>query len=285
MDLDSFIKAYPDFSHIEEIKLPSEAMDIWQSTVIKKNGVAIGSGTSTNKNTARRIAIAETLERKYVKELINNSSKDQFLLNEYPTTCGFAFGFEQNPTKGRAIAEAVERWVWSKWINEKYKIETHHPTKDELGAMGGYFHKTFDSITFFNRQLNLKVNGGIVKLQIGISIGEKDQGVFPGSRVTTINENVWEHALLESWRHFHIFQKTDRKQLDSNFAFRRVVYFGENKKEAYAQIKRANRNDWPEPELRLLKQYDCSNNRLILYRALCKDFEGWHNGGDNIFIY
>lgn len=36
-------------------------------------------------------------------------------------------------------------------------------------------------------------------------LGYKDDGVFAGSRVTGLGDDVWSHALTESWRHSRIF--------------------------------------------------------------------------------
>ncbi len=206
--IDYIQKLCPDFDSVYESILKNKYdEDIgWLSTIKLKSGEPIGGGCSHSRDTARRIAVAETLERVMFEKIFNSELKNDFLINEFPSTSGFACGFDESKTLLRAICEAAERWVWSKWIDEHCLIERSRVNSNKMPKIAQHFYDQFDEVHFFYRKFLIEHEKvGILPLQIGITIGIKDGGVFPGSRVGSLKDDLWTHALLESWRHLHIF--------------------------------------------------------------------------------
>ncbi|MDR3559040.1 MAG: hypothetical protein P4L58_01415, partial [Candidatus Pacebacteria bacterium] len=145
---------YPSFSRIEESEITYGGNSLgWHSTLFDSSS-QIGSGCSQNKDSARRIATSEAIERGVFRELLKKEPKS-FLLDEFPTTSGFAAGFEPAHVKHRAIAEAVERWAWSKWIDQDCLVEAASPGTREIGPLGSFFQGKFDEVLFFKKNFKI----------------------------------------------------------------------------------------------------------------------------------
>ncbi len=89
----------PNFSYIQEHEVKDAFGSIFgfHSTLITTDNHAYAGGTSYDLNEARLICAAEAIERAhFFKSLKSSVNNPRLLLNEYPTTCGFAAGFEKN---------------------------------------------------------------------------------------------------------------------------------------------------------------------------------------------
>ena len=61
---------------------------------------------------------------------------------------------------------------------------------------------TFDSYRHFQHPIKLLGAHDMPEnLKLTVIIAFKDQGAFPGSRVSEINEDGTEHSAIEAWRH------------------------------------------------------------------------------------
>jgi hypothetical protein len=281
------VKAYyPNFERLEESPIQSSSETVgWSVTLLERGNNPIGSGCSSARDTARRVAVAEAIERGVFRSLFKRDAKP-FLLDEFPTTSGFAAGFEDVATKWRAISEGLERWIWSQWIDQKYAIGQIYPAKDEIGKIGCFFLKEFEDAKFFHKRLTVAVEGCSQEFQFAACVGLTDRGAFPGSRVCSPLENPWEHAIIEAWRHTKIAKKLTAENALENFYNARVKYFSEHKGEALVSIGSAMKIDeWPEPKLRLLRKVPSLPKGLFVWRALFADFEGWHLGNHKRFVY
>lgn len=278
-------KYYPDFSRAEDAEIVNEGRLIgWHCNLFCAADHPIGSGCSKSKDTSRRVAVAEALERGVFRELFSRSPKP-LLLDEFPTTSGFAAGFEEHATKLRAVAEAVERWAWSQWIDEGHFIQGVTLTQTEVGEIGSYFMKEFDSMKFFHKIFEIDFEGAPLKLQFGVSLGIKANGIFAGSRVCSIEESPWEHGIVEAWRHILI---SNRKPVGntSDIYLARVRHFSENASAALERIDSSKVDSlWPQPRLRMLQRAPGLPDGLHVWRALCHDFTGWHLGDKTRFVY
>lgn len=246
-----------------------------------KDGFPFSGGTHSDQNIALRICISEALERAFFLK-ISKGEQDIFLIQEFPSTCGFACGFESDKTKYRAICEALERWAWSKWIDDGFQIRTIEAVKlDNLSEVLSvqFLNKHYYSINF--EVLNMKV-------QFCVFIGETELGFFAGSRVCNISENPWPHAVIEAFRNFRNYELYNKSGLDikkEDIVRQRAIYFGTHKSEALIQIQNAKKNQWPKPSIRLLKEYQTGIKQVYIWRCLMNDWLSWDSGDESRFVY
>lgn len=277
----------PEFSHFEELELINEDGSIvgCHVSAILNSGVPIGGGTSSSKEIAKRIAIAELLERMFFEKIQRDGLGRKFMTDIVPSTSGFAFGFNRELTRFRAIAEGMERWIWSKWIDEGYYIKPDNLDENKLTALGKYLYSKFDRVDSYSKLFKLKIGEKNLVFKIGIILGVKDDGIFPGSRVSGENADVWEHGLIEAFRHLNIYQGRSKYHHTNNIINDRINYFGSNSKFAFNQIKRSKKIEWPEPKLLLLKEFQTLNKSCFMWRALMENFIPWTNGDRCRFVY
>ena len=276
----------PDFSHVEEAPISTEGKTIgWHSTFLGKDGLALGGGCGSTLELSRRIAVAEIIERSTFQKLMSQD-KTSFLLDEFPTSCGFAAGFESEPTKLRAISESLERWALSKWIDDKLKLEPIHNSSAQLGEIGFFFAKQFDELNMYAKTFALSSGEISIHIQFGAVVGFKNGGAFLGSRACSTKENPWDHALTEAWRHTVIAKSVpSEKEINKKYKDR-VRFFASNALAARTAINEAHfESNWPVPRLRLLKQVPSLPDGIFVWRALCHDYKGWHLGDETRFMY
>lgn len=284
MKIDALIP-HLDIKDVIESPLDDSGRCLGWHTVITTQGGIVGGGINVDKNISRRIAVAEVLERKYFREIAKSNERVEFLIDEFPTTCGFAAGFDVEKTRFRALSEAVERWIWSKWIDQGYYISGIEVLDLELTEISKYFVGKFDKVLFFKKRIVTdSISNFVPSVSFGAVIAIKDGGVFPGSRVVSLGEDAWEHGLVEAYRHLLIFNNK-KNNVELSFPFSRIVHFGSNMREAIRQINQANKPVWPSPELLVDKRFYTPISEVVIHRALMKDFIGWERGHVSRFVY
>lgn len=254
---------------------------------INKSGDSFSGGTAASKDTALRVAIAEAFERSlFYRVLDDEKLKQDFDLVNYPSTSGFAAGFDDKPTRFRAICEGLERWAWSKWIDEHFKIE-EDKTQKKLSNLTSHLLNDFIDNRWFRKELEVEISPKEkIKLSLVIFLGLTDNGVFPGSRVSTKSDDLYEHPVIEAHRNLINFKLNNEDTASTgDIIEQRTMYFGQNKKLALEQIETASKNTWPLPKLSLLKNFETNIPEVFLYRCLFKDFIGWHTGTKERFVY
>lgn len=254
---------------------------------INTKGESFSGGTAVNKETALRIAIAETFERSLFYQIASNEElKREFDLINYPSTSGFAAGFNEQPARFRAICEGVERWAWSKWIDEHFKIEEDLGDK-KFSKLTDHLLNDFNEIRWFRKEFDIELSTNEkIKLSLVIFLGLTDDGVFPGSRVSTDTDDLYEHPVIEAHRNFINFKlNSESIKCNGDVIEQRTMFFGKNRKLALRQIEAATKNIWPQPKLSLLKKFETNIPEVFLYRCLFKDFIGWHEGPKERFVY
>lgn len=290
LDLLTYLKNInPDVSHlsISEIKCEKDVHG-FQCNVNTTEKSILAGGSSKDKETAIRIAIAEAFERSLVKSIINNEVlSSQFLLDHFPSSSGFAAGFNDYQTKFRSICEGFERWAWSKWIDDGFNIPLVNPDKDKISSLGKFLLKSFNETYWFGKEFELTIpDSGSIKLYLIIFLGCNNNGIFPGSRVTSLRDDLFEHPVIEAHRNFINYEMNSSELIDHrDIIQKRIIFFGKNKALAFKQIDEANKENWPTPEIRLLKNFPTEHPQLFLYRCLMKDFIGWHEGDVTRFVY
>ncbi len=287
MDVNKVLKKYvPNFSHLEEFEIKLEDKIVgFHSTLFLDDNKSLGNGVSTDLETSRRIAIAESLERNIVKNIKDEKLIDKLMLREFPTTCGFSFGFNNKKTMLRSAAEAVERWAWSKWIDDKNPLSEIHEHDLRLTPLSKALRNEFSSVRYFTKTLNGQLGNNSISFNLAIIVAYKDGGAFVGSRVGLAADELWEHCYIEAWRHLNIFE--NKNEIKDNHIFNRIIRFGESSKLADEQIPKAqeDQKQWPEFDFLLKEQIPLKEQDIYLWRILCKDYIGWHEGSDKRFVY
>ncbi len=184
----------------------------------------------------------------------------------------------------RAQAEAVERWLWSKWVDERYPMkETARP---ELTELGKHYAGQFDRIIYFERRVGHDIPGLPDPLCFGAVVALRGGGAFPGSRVCACGEKPWEHALIEAWRHLNIFKNLRERSDIYPILAGRLKYFGMNQAAALSALYRPEQKNWPRPALDFVAELRRPHyDGYSLFRAVCKDYLPWHLGSERRFVF
>jgi hypothetical protein len=280
----------PRFHHLEEtpVERGNSSLPIgWHTTAMTDNGVGLGSGLSQDRDTARRIALAETVERAVFRKLRSSHEAKQFQLDQHPTSCGFAAGFEFEKTRIRSICEAVERWARALWIDDGFALMKLPPSRVFLSALGSHLVEPFQDSLYFSGSFSVQdpIRRSIIHLKLGVVVGLTKDGAFPGSRVCSEKEAPWEHACLEAWRHHFIFENNTLPDLPENSFLNRISHFGTRRELAITQIERARQYDWPQPRITFHRSQEEIAGKLFVWRSLCDGYQGWEKGGIDRFVY
>ena len=280
MKIAELLSFIPNFLEFQESPLILDGKEVaYQNSVISTENVALGTGFSLDRSLARQIGLSEAIERQLVANLYSSSQSRCYLLDEYPSTCGFAVGVNAKGASDRAIAEAVERWLRSKWIDEHYALDEFKLRQESLSAVEQWFACKFQEVRCFAHHCEIEVNTRISVSSV-IVVGLTEQGAFVGSKSMVNSKVPLLPALVEAWRHLEI----SKTELDSNEA-RVIKHYAINRASALGQIAQATRTSMPSPELRLLEEVNVPIKEFFAFRALCYDFIGWHGVNLDRFVY
>lgn len=291
MDILDLVKKYnSNFQEIIEAPISTEEKEVvgWHSQVHLKDGMPLSGGTHSDRLQARRIAMAEAIERGVFFKLAGDPEQRQrFLIDEVPTSSGFAAGFNNTLCRRRAICEGVERWAWSQWIDCKKAQNEVFPESERLSRLAQQLLEPFERIQYYSRPLLAQINEEVYKLNFNVVLAFRDKGVFLGSRVTSKNEDQWEHCAVEAYRNLKNFEhmKSGELSIDAmDWLTRRIYCFGLNAEVGMKAISQATGDNWPTAKIRLLKNTDVEKG-VFVWRCLCHNFIPWNEGGDDRFIY
>lgn len=282
----------PSFLRLVETPIFSQAKNIigWHCIAEVERYGSFAGGTHKLRDTARRIAIAELLERACVLKLRSGKRASEFLFDDYPTSSGCAAGFDDQRTRFRSIAEGLERWAWSQWIDKQVGMSEAKVQIDALSPLAQHFYAMFEDVKFFAAKISgLNFEGLPKTLQFSVAVGFSEKGAFPGSRVTTFDDDPWTHALIESYRHLDIskrFTPTTDEQKASSWYFDRVLFFAENRYHAEKQMVIDEQRNFPVPELLFHSVLPSEFPQpFAIYRTLFSDFLSWDLGSKERFVY
>lgn len=258
--------------------------EFWQSTLIQGD-IVYSSGLANDRLNARKIATSEYLERVYYRNLAtssNESTKREWGLDIIPTACGFAAGFNRSKTVYRSLTESIERWVMSKWIDEKYFIEAISPNSlSNLDPLSKSLASYFDSVLFFKKDVVINFNNNHFIIPVGQTMGLKGNGIYPGSSAQNTGGSLWQHALIESFRHYLLVQ--NNKPIDK-FPDNKIRFFSKNASLALEQISQAYKIDWPLPEVVIHKSVTINDDYFIA-RTILGGWQSWDQGPIERFLY
>lgn len=280
------IKSFLDEgSVVQEFNLLDQVgLSFWHSNIIDKNGVPIGSGFGESQTQSRKIAFAEMLERKSFREIKSSSTEIQknWGVDIISTGCGFAAGFDLRNSIIRSLGEALERWVMSKWIDDDLYLEEicMSDILNSLDRVSLWFLCQFDSVRFFKKEILVVLNNNFIRFSIGICVGLKDSGAYPGSFYCAFGKSDWQHALLECYRHVLLVKNTVPT---NTFPDNKVRFFSKNAHLAIMQIDRKKFKMWGSPEI--IFSYNQKMRGFYLARTIINGWRSWNSGSLQRFLY
>ena len=251
------------------------------------NDETLSGGTHTDRAISLRICVAELLERYFFKKICDLENANTFLIDEFPSTSGFAAGFDNESTKFRAICEGLERWAWSQWIDGHYILPKMEAIEN-TNMLSRTLLKDFDSFELYSRRFCVSINNKKANFEFLVFLGFKNNGIFAGSRVSSSKDNLIEHAIIEAHRNLKNaeFYKNNPDKIDMNSPIvARLIYFSNNKITALNQINQSTIANWPQPKVALLKDFSTNLESVYLWRCLFSNYIGWHLGDETRFVY
>lgn len=273
----------PKNIELEEFFIESNGCYYWHS-LLKQNDYPISAGFGKNKELSRRIAYSEYLERINFYEISKSDHlRKIWNIDQFPTACGFAHGFDRIETQKIALKEAIERWALSQWIDNSMQIEEIDENKIILSDVSQWFKMQFLDIKLFKKEFIVKINDCFVKIYIGISICMTSKGIFPGSSSSYLDKiDLWDHAFLESYRHF--LSVKNNSDL-TYFPYNKMKFFSMNKNIALKQIENSINNNWKIPRVKFEKTIRLENTNSYLSRFIINDWNCWSQGPLERFLY
>jgi len=272
---------------LEEAKFfPELKESFWHVTVVNAAGNVVGAGFGNSKTYARKVAISEFLERDQFRKINVSceSARNEWGLHLIPTGCGFAGGFNRQNVILRSVQEAAERWVMSKWVDDHLQIdELKYSELQGLDPVSKYIISRFDSVRFFRKIIHVNLGDICFKVEVAQTMGLKSGGIFPGSSAQCVIGPIWQHALLESFRHL-LFIRNNPLRVD-RFPDDKIHFFSKNAEIAMDIIMAANQPVWPDPQILFHKVESYFDSRFFLARTIFDGWSPWNEGPVERFLY
>lgn len=277
--IDRLKLAFPNFSHLQESPLESGGIIYsWQVTAFDHTGEPIGSGFSKDLSSARKIAISEFIERNFVLNAKKSSERLNWKLDQFPTACGFASGFDPLNTKIRSIGEAIERWSLSKWLDENCPLEKE--CFPQWRTDSKILLRDFENVHAFKKEFLFLTDNMTVPFYLCAVVGLTKKGAFMGSAVRSGFDDSLAHSILEAHRHLLISQQERNFEL---YPFNRIKYFSTNRNAAEALVFQNRTSDWTTPVIEFQKSYQ--NDLFCITRTIFKDWIPWERGPLDRMLY
>lgn len=285
--LDLMQRLYSQKLSVQEARMPIEgSVEFWHCSILDEKKFPVSGGFGANRDLARKIAIAEFLERMSYQRIASNIDLHKsWGIDQVSTGCGFAVGFNKENTIIRSVAEAYERWVLSKWIDEDYLIDevSQDSIYCSLDPASQFFANQFDNVAFFKKPLLIPLSGKILNFETAVTVGLKDKGAFIGSTTRIAGGNVWQHPLLESYRHLLGYRNNPKR--DDIFPSNRINFFATNAESALQQIRRSKKVQWPTPKIQLHRCEHFVDDNYYLARTIVEGWISWNLGPLDRFLY
>lgn len=270
---------FPNFESIEESVLTERGQNLgWQVTAFSTGYIPFGSGYHSDLNKARKIAIAEFIERSFV--LKNRAERDakSWRLDEHPTTCGFAAGFDPKNTVLRSAWEALERWSMSQWID--FNCPLQETTPRTLSNTSKVLLGTFSEYRTFGKSFAYVSNESIFNVELCVLVAFTDTGAFMGSAVRNSSQDALEHAVIEAYRHYLIAGQ-DRDF--TRFPYNRIRFFAENRSTAAEALNKKRTRGWPQLEVEFQRVYNTAH--YCIARTIFREWKPWNLGSIDRLLY
>ena len=272
---------------IESSFFPESSSHYWQTTIVDKDQLPISSGFGENLLQSRKIAIAEYVERMtfnhFKKGDIATLKKWGFHLNSM--ACGFAVGFNLKNTILRSLYEGIERWVLSQWIDENRNME-QIPTATVFHSLDNVSKSIvgrFDEVLYFKKSAICNFDNQYYKIDVGHVVGFKENGAYIGTSSQKTGGNLWQHALIESLRHFQMV-KNNRPNVHK-FPENRIRFFAENAQIAREKIDCKRNEIWELPKVIFHESQPLYDSECFIARTIVDGWRPWNEGPLDRFLY
>lgn len=247
---------------------------------LNSNGVIIGTGSRKNQEEAINVCISEGIERELFQRLSNSS---KYLFDKFPSTCGMAVGLNSEKTIIRSKLEAFERWAFSNWIDYKSKMTEVNPKL--TSTLTRELENKFTNVRRFEHIFSNQFAELPFDVRFGVTIGYTKNGVFLGSRVASLTDDVWEHSLIESW--ICLTKIKNNNLQPTNLINSRILFFANNSEAADKIIEETlnTSNIWRIPEFyNTLQILECPQP-FNCYRSLYLNYVPWTEGNESRMVY
>jgi hypothetical protein len=250
----------------------------------------ISGGTHSDKNIALRIGYAEFIERELVKKIAKDCElAEKFRIQDFPTSCGFSAGFSKKETEVRALLEAIERWSWSKWIDEKILLKKFSIYRFTCNDLTKSLLLPFSKVELHFQEIDcsdLKMLKPPGKIMFGALLCYTKNGVFLGSRVSNSLTDILRHSAVEANRAYKIHRDLSPEEFNrkNNFFYSRLNFFASNQ-DFMPRLDEFKKIAFPIPKISLFENLNLNVSNTFLTRVLIKDFIPWHIGDEKRFIY
>jgi hypothetical protein len=266
---------------------PDTGVSFWHSNILDSSGHSKGAGFGSERLYARKVAVAEFLERRTVREISKrpNAERDAWGMGLIPTACGFAAGFEKSNTIIRSLSEATERWVMSKWIDDNCSIEEVPvaSVSHDLDEVSRFIVSQFQDVRLFKKVVRLDFGNLPVEVCVAQTFGLLDEGIYPGSSAQAAVGPIWQHAFLESFRHLLFVRNNPIRP--NRFPDDKIHFFSKNASVAISQIDRPKTGLWPEPKVEFHRVEHFAAHGFFLARTILSGWTSWHLGPTTRFLY
>lgn len=273
---------------LEEAKIfPESQVPFWHTVVLDAQRNAVSAGFGANVSYSRKVAIAEFLERKTYLEIkkADSTTQNKWGLHLMPTACGCAVGFVSHNAVMRSLTEATERWVISKWIDDGCHIEEQalDSVEGELDEVSKFLATQFERVSFYRKKVDVVFAGVPVQIEVAQTMGFLDGGIYPGSSAQKTGGSLWQHAMIESFRHL-LFVKNNPKR-EHRFPDNKIHFFSRNASIALEQIRLAKNQEWPKPEVIFHRMEPFMNSQFFLARTILGGWRPWNEGPIERFLF
>jgi hypothetical protein len=170
----------------------------------------------------------------------------------------------------------------SQWIDNGYKIEeVDQPT--DLAKSCLFLIKPFDQVLYYFKMVTIALDDKFIEVPVAQTFGIKGNGIYPGSSTQDTGNGIFEHALVESYRHFMGVKNNPKR--GNIFPDNKIYFFSENKDVALKQMRAATNPQWPLPKVKLHKAIPLYNDRAFLARTIIDGWSSWEHGPLERFLY
>ena len=167
----------------------------------------------------------------------------------------------------------------------KYYIEelSSELLEKNLDPISQFFIGHFDKVLYFKKEIPVQIDEKWISLEIGQTMGLKDGGIFPGSSAQKTGGNLWQHSLLESFRHLlAVKNNPDRGDV---FPDNKVHYFAKNAKAALDQIYQLKQKQWPLSQIKFHHCEHIEDGDYFIARTIVDGWTTWNRGPIDRFLY
>ncbi len=250
----------------------------FHATCYSREMAVAGSGFAQFRETAKKKAHAELNERLLVRQLLNSTQFKEWGLDFDNSCSGFAVGYFESKSQLRAMAEGIERWTLSRWIDNHYSLPEISITNFSPASVA--IQSFFERTSAYLKIVPFQLGNQLLVMNVAVVLGWKDGGVFAGYGSKLSANEAIDHAHIEALRNLVIFRNQPERDV---FPYNRIKFFAKNASSAAAVIMQTSEGKWPIPRLHLLKSEKFEN--LWLSRAIFEDWTPWQFGSKERFLY